>query len=44
MKRIQKKLYMGLAVLGLLVPSQVYAAGQDLVDLSKDGSDVGVFI
>ena len=44
MKRIQKKLYMGLAVLGLLVPSQVYAAGQDLVDLSQDGSDVGVFI
>ncbi|MDE7287681.1 MAG: hypothetical protein K2N55_12690, partial [Lachnospiraceae bacterium] len=42
MKRIQKKLYMGLAVLGLLVPSQVYAAGQDRVDLSQDESDVGV--
>lgn len=44
MKRIQKKLYMGLAVLGLFVPSQVYAAGQDLVDLNQDGSDVGVSI
>lgn len=33
---------MGLAVVGLLVPSQVYAAGQDRVGLSQDGSDVGV--
>lgn len=33
---------MGLAVVGLLVPSQVYAAGRDQVGLSQDGSNVGV--
>lgn len=33
---------MGLAMLGLLVPLQVYAAGQDSVELNQEGSKVAV--
>ena len=42
MKQVQNKLYLGLAMLGLLVPLQVNAAGQDSVELSQEGSKVAV--
>lgn len=42
MKQVQSKLYLGLAILGLLVPLQVNAAGQDSVELSQDGTKVAV--
>lgn len=42
MKRIQNKLYLGLAVIGLSAPLHVYAAGQDSVVLGQDGNQVAV--
>lgn len=42
MKQIKKRLYFGLAILGLLVPLQVTAAGRDSVTLSPDDSGAAV--
>lgn len=42
MKRIWKKLYLGLAILGIAVPLQVKAAGQDTVNLQEENSRVAV--
>lgn len=41
-KRIWKKLYLGLAILGITVPLQVKAAGQDTVNLQEENSRVAV--
>ena len=41
-KRIWKKLYLGLAILGIAVPLQVKAAGQDTVNLQEENSRVAV--
>lgn len=42
MKRIQNKIYLGLAIIGLSAPLQVHAAGQDSVMLGQDGNQVTV--
>lgn len=42
MKQGWIKLYLGAAILGLLVPQQVYAKGQDSVGLSQNGDKVAV--
>lgn len=42
MKRIQNKIYLGLVILGLSAPLQVYAAGEDSVMLGQDGNQVAV--
>lgn len=41
-KRIWKKLYLGLAILGMFVPLQVKAAEQDTVTLQEENSKVAV--
>lgn len=41
-KRIWKKLYLGLAILGMLVPLQVKAAEEDTVTLQQEDSKVAV--
>lgn len=42
MKRIQNKIYLGLMIIGLSAPLQVYAAGEDSVMLGQDGNQVAV--
>lgn len=42
MKQVRNKLYLRLAMLGLLVPLQVHAAGQDSVELNPNGTKVDV--
>ena len=42
MKRIWKKLYLGLAILGMFVPLQVNAEEQDTVTLQEENSKVAV--
>lgn len=42
MKRIQNKIYLGLAIIGLTVPLQVHAAGRDSVMLELEQNQVAV--
>ena len=44
MKRIRTILYVAAAMLGMLIPFQVSAAGQDTVTLSQEGENVAVLL
>ncbi len=44
MKRIRIILYVAAAMLGMLIPFQVSAAGQDTVTLSQEGENVAVLL
>ncbi len=44
MKRIRTILYVAAAMLGMLIPFQVSAAGQDTVTLSQEGENVAILL